>query len=415
MKQATRIPITPLGYPTIRKPELADAPDLGLRGRLKHFALHLGAATQGRQSKNAAIDSPRGWLRRQLARFLGAVTNARSGTVVENHPIHTPVPPQPNHYAAPEPEPDDAPAGFDLLGWLKHFVLYLGALTVICLIGVYFFWQIPFIRDPSQILRLADDSRLVRPLASTATPAALAPPTQAMPSPPPVNNATDAPQPSSTPTDAVVATTSPPATPTDPAGALLPAASPTAVPAAGPAEPVPPTAEPVAEAAPPLTPQAEVEQLLAAAQQQMDNRRFTAPASGNALSTYRRILELQPDHPTALDGIQRITVYYQDIAQQSLQQGRLDESLAYINRGLRARPESDALLSLRRQVQQAQRAARQREQEQQQQRQAALEEMQRQQLEQIRREQLLRQQEQQPWWRQPPSNNFNESSGFNQR
>jgi len=147
----------------------------------------------------------------------------------------------------------------------------------------------------------------------------------------------------------------------------------------------------------------------------MNNRRITAPAGGNALSTYRRILELQPNHPTALDGIQRITTYYQDIAQQSLQQGRLDESLAYINRGLRATPKSDALLTLRRQVQQAQKAARQREQQEQQQ-QAALEEMQRQRLEQqIRQEQQRRQQgqEQLPWWRQPP--NYDTTSGFNQR
>jgi tetratricopeptide (TPR) repeat protein len=177
---------------------------------------------------------------------------------------------------------------------------------------------------------------------------------------------------------------------------------------------MPPT-EPIAEAVPPPppTPQAELEQLLTDAQQQMDNRRFTAPSSGNALSTYRRILELQPDHPAALEGIQRITAYYQDIAQQSLRQGRLDESLAYINRGLRATPKNDALLSLRRQVQQAQKAARQREREEQQKR-AALEEMQRQQLEPIQREQPRRQQEQQlPWWRQPPPPN--ESGGFNQR
>ena len=145
----------------------------------------------------------------------------------------------------------------------------------------------------------------------------------------------------------------------------------------------------------------------------MDNRRFTAPASGNALSTYRRILELQPNHPVALEGIQRITTYYQDIAQQSLQQGRLDESLAYINRGLRATPKNDALLNLRRQVQQVQRVARQREREEQQKQAALVEEMQRQQLEQIRQEQQRRQQEEQPWWRQP--SNRNENSGFNQR
>jgi len=217
----------------------------------------------------------------------------------------------------------------------------------------------------------------------------------------------------------VATATAPPATPTA-ATDIQP--SPEAQPAAaspGQAEqPATPPTETAAEAVPPPppTPQAEIEQLLTDAQQQMENRRFTAPTSGNALSTYRRILELQPDHPTALEGIQRITTYYRDIAQQTLQQGRLDESLAYINRGLRATPQNDALLSLRRQIQQAQRAARQREQ-QERQRQAALEEIQRQQLELIRQEQLRRQpdQQQQPWWRQPSNNNDNSSGGFNQR
>ena len=147
--------------------------------------------------------------------------------------------------------------------------------------------------------------------------------------------------------------------------------------------------------------------MLTEAQQQIENRRFTAPASGNALSTYRRILELQPDHPAARDGLQRITTYYQEVAQKSLQQGRLDESLAYINRGLRASPQNNALLSLRRQVQQAKRR------EQEAQRQAALEEARRQQLEQIQVEQRREQEQQQPWWRQP--SNPADSSGFNQR
>lgn len=177
-------------------------------------------------------------------------------------------------------------------------------------------------------------------------------------------------------------------------------------------QPTTPVAEdqttPPAETAP-LTPQAEIEQLLTDAQQQMGNRRFTAPASGNALSTYRRVLELQPNHPAALEGIQRITTYYRDVAQQSLQQGRLDESLAYINRGLRASPKSDALLSLRRNVQKA----KQREQEEQQ---VLLENLQRQQEEQARVERFRQeheQQQQQPWWRKPAQQD--QDSGFNQR
>ena len=347
--------------------------------------------------------SPRGWLKR-LMLHLGAVANAPPGTAAAQPATHPPIPASPVPRVAQDPEPDDAPAGFGLLGWLKHFVLYLCAVATTCLIGLYFLWQIPFLRDPSQLLGIVDDSRAPRlPATVTALPAR---PVQTAPSSPPVNTASAPGQPP-VPTGVVVATTPPPVTSTEPAGAQPPLEPPATAPD-GQAEPAP--TEPTAEAVPPPTPQAEIEQLLADAQQQMDNRRFTAPASGNALGTYQRVLTLQPDHPAAIEGIQRITTYYRDVAQQSLQQGRLDESLAYINRGLRATPQSDALLGLRRQVQQAQQAAAQREREAQR-KQAALEEIQRQQLERIQQEQLRRQQEQQPWWQNPSNNN----SGFNQR
>ena len=396
MTQATRISRLSPGHPDLRKPASYEAlGNLNWRASLQRLTLYLGALMKKAYARAAALQ--------QTLR---------------------PAPPPPDHRAPPEPEPDEALEQFSLIRWLKHFVVYLGAVATICLLGLYFLWQIPFLKDPSQLLGIVDDSRAPRPTAATAPPAAPVPPAapaapvQAAPSPPAVNPPAVPGQPPA-PTDAVATATAPPATPT---AATDVQPSPEAQPAAaspGQAEqPATPPTETAAEAVPPPppTPQAEIEQLLTDAQQQMENRRFTAPTSGNALSTYRRILELQPDHPTALEGIQRITTYYRDIAQQTLQQGRLDESLAYINRGLRATPQNEALLSLRRQIQQAQRAARQREQ-QERQRQAALEEIQRQQLELIRQEQLRRQpdQQQQPWWRQPSNNNDNSSGGFNQR
>lgn len=145
----------------------------------------------------------------------------------------------------------------------------------------------------------------------------------------------------------------------------------------------------------------------------MDSRRITAPANGNALNTYRHVLELQPENPVALAGIQRIAAYYQNAAEQSLRQGQPDESLTYLGRGLRAVPNDQALLSLRREAQ----LAKQREQEEQerQKRQALQEAMRRQQAEGQRREEFRRREmeAQQPWWQQPP--NYQNSSGFNQR
>jgi len=103
----------------------------------------------------------------------------------------------------------------------------------------------------------------------------------------------------------------------------------------------------------------------------------------------------------------------------SLLEGRTDEGLAYINRGLRAAPDNAILLNLRREA----RSAKQREDQQ---RQALLEERRRQEAQQQARRQeearireLPRQpsaaQSQLPWWqRQQQQPAFNES-GFNQR
>ena len=115
-----------------------------------------------------------------------------------------------------------------------------------------------------------------------------------------------------------------------------------------------------AESAPAVAPQQEIQQLLVDAQQQMANRKFISPPSGNALQSYQRVLELEPTNPVATEGIQRISTYYQDIAKQSLQQGRIDGGLADINRGLRATPKSATLLALRREA----RLAKQRQEEQ---------------------------------------------------
>lgn len=93
-----------------------------------------------------------------------------------------------------------------------------------------------------------------------------------------------------------------------------------------------------------------IEQLLATAHMQMKNRRITAPESGNALSSYQQVLELEPSNPTAIEGIQQIANHYEDIARTSFQEGHIDEALAYINRGLRAMPKSQVLLNLRRDV-----------------------------------------------------------------
>ena len=301
----------------------------------------------------------------------------------------------------PAPDSDDADSGavhIRFINWIKHFALYLGAVAMTCLIGLYFLWKIPVPQDPAQLFKSAGDTSMPRTLTAVMTPSPAPARIPVIASPPP-----PVPSPPSIPTNAEIATISPPAV----------SAETTDDPNTAPPLPEPPATLPADQTDPPVevltptTPQMEIEKLLADAQQQINNRRFTAPASGNALSTYRRVLEIQPDQPAALEGIQGIAAYYRDAAQQSLQQGRLDESLGYINRGLRATPKNDTLLNLRQEA----RRAKQREQEE---RKTLREELQRQQDEQARVEQLRQEQQelQQPWWRQPAQI---QESGFNQR
>jgi hypothetical protein len=301
--------------------------------------------------------------------------------------------------------------GSRFLNWLAHFVLYLGAVSVVCATGFYFLLQIPALRDPVQWFE-SQDRPSYRPMGSITNPTATTPPT------PPENKPL---QPLANPTSSAVAETAA-------ATSASPAASPEAEndPSAPPQVIEQPDGQPedqseIADAAPeetppeepsPATPETQIAQLIADAEQQMASRRITAPASSNALSTYQRILELDPGNSAALQGIQNIAAYYRDVAEESLRRGRPDESLAYISRGLRATPQNANLLNLR---QQALLTQQRREQAQQ-------EEIRRQQIEQELAEQRyqeqLRQQRAQesqvPWWQQPPGSNSS-IGGFNQR
>ena len=282
-------------------------------------------------------------------------------------------------------DPDSGSFGQRLTTWLKHFALYLSAVAAACAFGLYFLWRVPIPQDASQLFKSVGDSPRPRLLSAVVAPSS-------------------SPAKLQTATPSAVATT-PSALPQQPA--VDPNLAPD-----GSATPPAPVAEIPAEEVGPPTPQTQIEQLLAEAQQQMESRRLTAPASGNALNSYRRILELEADNPAALEGIERIAAYYRDIAEQTRQQGRIEESLAYIGRGLQASPKNESLLNLRQEV----RLAKQREQEQ---KQAQAEAVRRQQIERERDEQNLQHRQpavppaQQPWWRQPamPAGD----SGFNQR
>ncbi len=313
------------------------------------------------------------------------------------------------------------------LKWLKHLFFYICAVTVTCMVGFYFLWQIPMLRDPASWLQNAAIPTTSRPLSTVmAPPTPIARPQIA--SQPPVNPIPTTPEPAAGSGDNSAALAASPPSAEAPANPDAAPATPESPEVASDA-PIDPATEQAAAPStdtPPAVPPSEIEQLLSDAQQQMDNRRFTAPASGNALRSYQRILELSPNHPAAIEGIQRITNYYQSAATESLRQGRPDESLGYVGRGLRASPSDQSLLNLRREAQLAKQ-----QQEQATAQQARVEAQRQRQLQQQARQQQaewqttddsegpptsrLRTQDtsSQPWWRQP--SHYEGNSGFNQR
>jgi hypothetical protein len=287
------------------------------------------------------------------------------------------------------------------LNWLAYFMVYLGTVAIVCAIGFYFLWQLPIPQEWSQLFRNEGHSSSSKALTAASSGASTPPPASPVQplANPPATQLSGAPE---------IVATPPPATAPETDSDLN-----------GPPQVVEPPAadnqpvvaeEPPVKEPPPPTPQAEIEQLLVQAQQQMNSRRLTAPTGNNALRSYQRILELEPGNSAARAGIDQIVTYYRNVAEQSLRQGRPDESLAYIGRGLRATPQDQDLLNLRRQARLLQQQREQAQQEEIRRRQAEQELAEQQYQEQLRQQPP---QEQQPWWQQPP--HYENSSGFNQR
>lgn len=293
-----------------------------------------------------------------------------------------------------------------LLNWIAHFTVYLGVVALLCAIGVYFMWRLPVPQDLEQLFKSDGHGTAGSRSASTGDSNPPAAANELQPS-------------ANAPNDAATEAATPPATPNPSADDEVTVVADT--PASAPETPPAPATPPV-----PPTPHTEITQLLTDAEQQMESRRITAPASANALSSYRRVLELDPNNAAAQAGIARIAEYYRDIAEKSLLQGRPDESVAYVNRGLRAAPQDQNLVNLRSKAQllQQQREEEQRRAQREEQRQRELEREQ-EQIEQAYQEELrqrrlqMQQQTQrpqpaaQPWWQAPPT--YDQGSGFNQR
>ena len=97
-------------------------------------------------------------------------------------------------------------------------------------------------------------------------------------------------------------------------------------------------------------PQLDVAQWLDHAERQWKKNFLTSPADDNAYNSYRKVLELDPNNIQAIEGIQRIALYFETMAEQSKRDGAWKESLTFVEQGLKIAPEHPGLLLLLRDV-----------------------------------------------------------------
>ena len=84
----------------------------------------------------------------------------------------------------------------------------------------------------------------------------------------------------------------------------------------------------------------EITRLLEAAEADMMARRLTFPAGNNAWDKYRRVLELEPAHPEAIAGMERVMASYQGLFAEALAQEEFDKAAGYLARIRELNPDS---------------------------------------------------------------------------
>ncbi len=103
--------------------------------------------------------------------------------------------------------------------------------------------------------------------------------------------------------------------------------------------------------------------LMAAADMQIMMKKLTLPEGDNALESYRKVLELQPQHQEALDGIENIGSIYKNWAYTAQQRGEWENAELYLSRALITTPDDAALNAELRRIREEKTAFLQREAE----------------------------------------------------
>jgi len=86
--------------------------------------------------------------------------------------------------------------------------------------------------------------------------------------------------------------------------------------------------------------------ILAQAGTALKEHRLTQPKNDNAYAYYQQVLELQPRHKKALQGITNIANAYADLAESKLDKFEYEAAKAYVHKGLTVQPENTRLLAL---------------------------------------------------------------------
>lgn len=112
-----------------------------------------------------------------------------------------------------------------------------------------------------------------------------------------------------------------------------------------------------AEASGPTETDQRLADLLARAEQQFAVQRLSSPAGGNALETYREVLQLVPGHEQALEGIVRIKARYGQWAKTAARRGDWAKAQVYLEKAVAIDPQDSALAARLRKLKQIRKSA----------------------------------------------------------
>lgn len=91
----------------------------------------------------------------------------------------------------------------------------------------------------------------------------------------------------------------------------------------------------------------QIEAYLARAETALKRYHLTTPLEDNAYHYYSKALKLDPEHPVARRGMDRIANSYGDLAQAAIERYEYEQARRYLDRGLAVDPANERLLALR--------------------------------------------------------------------